>query len=591
MTQTTVVAAATAGIAFLQLGIVIVLLRRRAYHGVNELVLLLGLLGVYTITASLLYVVDRQNAITVLNQVQFISLCFVPFANLNFLLTYYRTKIGAKRFMNGFTLSLSILFTILHFSFPFHPGYDGSVLQFFIGMDPLVHELYHLHTLYQVTAMVIGIFAILRMVVWGNRAYRKQNLILIAAYLIPLAAGLGTVFSSTRQPVDILPFSWCVSLILLGFLYHRDSLFKVAPVDNRLVFEALQDGLLVLDHNRVIVDYTAVTQQYMPELSAECIGVPLIEAAEHIALLKQFANQADSESNPGRQLAGICCTTDSKRWFEIREVAAKPHSSTFTLLLIRDITDWMNTVQALKESNRALHATNEFRSTVMQILSHDLRSPLVAMKAMKQLFQPNGVQKTPMLWEEASEELDELVDRSDMLINHLLLLADVPLSYPVTPIDSDTIIHALPPSLLRYAQRKGVKLTFEPEDCTLVSANMTLLVGALRIVVDNAIKFSYEGGSVVVQVIIQRQTVMFAVNDDGIGFDEASMHAFEADTWGVKHVGTAGEKGPGLGLYVARRCMMHMEGMLKIESKVGAGSTVMLIVNRAFPTQLEGLHD
>lgn len=84
---------------------------------------------------------------------------------------------------------------------------------------------------------------------------------------------------------------------------------------------------------------------------------------------------------------------------------------------------------------------------------------------------------------------------------------------------------------------------------------------------------------------------MFAVNDDGIGFDEASMHAFEADTWGVKHVGTAGEKGPGLGLYVARRCMMHMEGMLKIESKVGAGSTVMLIVNRAFPTQLEGLHD
>ncbi len=591
MTQPTLIAATTACIALFQLCSSMLLLARWSYKGVKEFFLFLGLLFVYTLTASLLYWVSDQAMSGLLKRIQFASLCFIPFANLNFLQTYFRAKIGMKRFVNGFTLSLSLLFTLLYCIIPFHPGYPDAVLPYYDGLPAFAYELHHLHSMYQVTCVSLGMFAILRMVVLGSGAYRRQNIILIAAYVIPLLAGLSTLFSATRQAFDVLPFSFLISLSLMGFLFFRDSFFKVAPLNNQLEFEALQDGLLVLDENRVIVDYTAAARTCMPELSGDYIGVPLAEAAQHVSLLKEYWRERGRGEQQSMDMKGLCYLSDSKQWFEIREVAAKPQTSTFTLLLIRDITYLMEVVQALQTSNKVLQETTRFRNTVMQILSHDLRAPLVAMKSMKHLYQPNEGRQPLMLWDEASGELDDLIDRSDMLINHLLLLTDLQASYPITTLDTDTLLSSLPSFLLRYAQKKCVAISFEPEDCALIMGNGTLLAGTLRILVDNAIKFSDQGGTIVLRVAIQPRTVMITVEDEGSGFDDASLHAFEQDVWGVSQIGTSGEKGPGLGLYVAKRCMTHMQGYIRIEQKMDAGSKVSMIINRAFPTPTEDVYD
>lgn len=126
------------------------------------------------------------------------------------------------------------------------------------------------------------------------------------------------------------------------------------------------------------------------------------------------------------------------------------------------------------------------------------------------------------------------------------------------------------------AARKGVEFVIEPDsECTAVF-DMKWTLEALSNVVDNAVKYTPEGGRVCVRVKAYEMFVSILVEDTGRGItEEESARIF---TRFYRSPRSAAEEGVGVGLYLAREILRREGGYIGVRSKPGAGSVFSLFL-------------
>jgi len=122
------------------------------------------------------------------------------------------------------------------------------------------------------------------------------------------------------------------------------------------------------------------------------------------------------------------------------------------------------------------------------------------------------------------------------------------------------------------ASKKGITLNNKIADCR-AWADPDMVQTVIRNLVDNALKFSHEGGEISVSASRQRGTVEISVADVGVGMsNKISKHVFDLDQK-TSNDGTAGEKGTGLGLPLCADLIEKNHGEIWVESEPGKGST------------------
>jgi PAS domain S-box-containing protein len=111
-----------------------------------------------------------------------------------------------------------------------------------------------LHAIYSYVAIFAGIFFLLRHVVKTSRAYQSQAAILLTAVLIFISGNLLVILDLLPfKGVDITPFSFTVSSLILSYGLFRHQLFDLMPVASEMILQNIGDGVLVLDANKRIV--------------------------------------------------------------------------------------------------------------------------------------------------------------------------------------------------------------------------------------------------------------------------------------------------------------------------------------------------
>lgn len=108
-----------------------------------------------------------------------------------------------------------------------------------------------------------------------------------------------------------------------------------------------------------------------------------------------------------------------------------------------------------------------------------------------------------------------------------------------------------------------------------------LLWHILQNLLNNALKYSPQGGKIYVDIIAQEKTVTFRIQDQGIGISQESQkHLFEpfyrADN--VENIA-----GTGLGLSIVRKCVEAYQGQIFVDSQLGKGTTFTVILPRQQP--------
>jgi signal transduction histidine kinase len=233
---------------------------------------------------------------------------------------------------------------------------------------------------------------------------------------------------------------------------------------------------------------------------------------------------------------------------------------------------------------------SEFVSTV----SHELRTPLTTIKALTRLLMREGLDETKR--REYVETISVECDRQIDLVLNLLDLSRIEggvLRVTHERVDVQEVISSVVKSETRSAEKRRHDLRFDPNpEVPPVCADPKELRRVLSNIVENAIKYTPDGGSIVLSALQQDGQVAINVADNGRGIPPEDMpilfdkfhrgrpaphsEAMRGATTDAEFLEDADVSGVGLGLYLARNVMEQMGGRITVESQVGQGSTFKL---------------
>ena len=123
------------------------------------------------------------------------------------------------------------------------------------------------------------------------------------------------------------------------------------------------------------------------------------------------------------------------------------------------------------------------------------------------------------------------------------------------------------------AAEKKIQLVNEINNELTVNADKHILSLALRNLISNAIKYSFENGKIRISADKIDGRISLAISDNGTGMSESTLAKLLRQEALTSEVGTGNEMGTGLGLMVSREYLLKMGSDLTVESILGKGST------------------
>lgn len=235
----------------------------------------------------------------------------------------------------------------------------------------------------------------------------------------------------------------------------------------------------------------------------------------------------------------------------------------------------------LEELNEQLKSTLWQRENLYSVLAHDLRSPFTTIVGFSEILESSTSSFEP---KKASEYASK-IKKSAL---DVLKMTDSILEW-VTELKSLSEISVTEHDLLRtakkacsvlepYAKSKGVELQFNVKEGLFLSTDHRMLGTIIRNLVSNAIKFSYKGKTVTIEISEIEQFHKISIVDCGLGMDAESVRRILSRKGECSSPGTCGEKGSGLGLMLVLEFTHKIKGEFEIESQLGEGSRFTLLL-------------
>ena len=233
----------------------------------------------------------------------------------------------------------------------------------------------------------------------------------------------------------------------------------------------------------------------------------------------------------------------------------------------------------LENARSVAEKANLAKSDFLSSMSHELRTPLGAILGFAQLLESGTPPPTPG----QKRSVDQILKAGWYLlelINEILDLALIEsgkLSLSLEPVTLQEVMQECAVMVESQAQQCGINVTF-PHLATpyFVNADRTRVKQLLINLLSNAIKYNTEGGTVSVTCALSPpDAIRISVRDTGAGLSaEQIAQLFQP----FNRLGQEahGEQGTGIGLVVCKRLVELMDGVIGVESTVGAGSVFWL---------------
>jgi len=225
------------------------------------------------------------------------------------------------------------------------------------------------------------------------------------------------------------------------------------------------------------------------------------------------------------------------------------------------------------ESKRLDDVRRDFVANV----SHELRTPLSAVKSVIETLQGGAVEE-PDVARDFLARAETEVERLVQLLEELLALSRLEsgdLRFTEHPLDMRDVVRSVGQRMAPHAQRAGVELRVDVDGRMQgVSGDPAALERAIVNLVDNAIKFTPEGGSVDLSSRADDGSVTIVVTDTGAGIDPLDLPRVFERFFKADRARQGG--GTGLGLAIVKHTVEAHGGSIGVDSQLGAGSVFRL---------------
>jgi two-component system phosphate regulon sensor histidine kinase PhoR len=350
-----------------------------------------------------------------------------------------------------------------------------------------------------------------------------------------------------------------VELLASAIRRMRDSLAAEAALAESerrltaLVFAKLPDGLVVLDARLHVLE---ANEQFCRMIGISTpSGRALYDLLRHRSLYEAFENALAS----GKSVEKTVRLADEIVW-QVRVVPLPPGARAAAVGVLRDVT--------------RLERTESMRRTFVADVSHELRTPIASIAAAAETLEEAGPDEVER------HELVALIQRQSAhmkeLIDDLMDLAEIEsgsVELKKEMVEVTDLLREAARDLASSAAQRRVEIVVVGDGDVSAFGDKRRLGQVVRNLVDNAVKFSPEGGPVILQAFREPGTAGFTVTDHGPGIPRSERDKIFQRFYQIDRSRSKTRPGSGLGLSIVKHILQLHGGTVAVEGEPGQGST------------------
>lgn len=245
------------------------------------------------------------------------------------------------------------------------------------------------------------------------------------------------------------------------------------------------------------------------------------------------------------------------------------------------VPDYLETEHIVDAFNSLLgrmQTLDASRQDFVANVSHELKTPITSMKVLAESLLAQ--QDVPAeLYREFMVDISEEIEREDKIINDLLALVKLDKAAAelnISSVDINQLTEIILKRLRPIARKRNVEVVLVSKREIIAEVDEVKLSLILTNLVENAIKYNREQGTVEVTLDADHQFFTVQVADTGIGIPEESLSQIYERFYRVDKSHSREIGGTGLGLAITRNAVLLHRGSIKVESTEGEGTTFLV---------------
>jgi signal transduction histidine kinase len=406
----------------------------------------------------------------------------------------------------------------------------------------------------------------------SHSLYQSQSRIMLTGMAFPWAANFMYIAGLNPLPsLDLTPIALTLANLFLSISFLRYRFMDLRPIAQNSVFNAIQDGVVVLDNKERIIDINPVAT-FIFQDAIDLLGREIKTLIPEWSKWRMTNPHGEIKQEISIHLAGIPLTF-SLRTTSMLDQRGKPNGR---ILLISDITEQ-------KQAHEQIMEASHLKSQLLANLGHDLRSPLGAIIGYAEMLKDGSFGPMSQNQVKASSEILDGANQLLSFINNLVGQAQIETGKIILreyPFDVNEVVGPLLSTLNFHAYKKGLALVeyIDPALPQRLVGDQFWLRQIVMNLVHNAVKFTEKGSVTVRFVKCDKDFWSIQVADTGIGIPlEAQKRVFEAFEQ-VNSMENSKQSGFGLGLSIVAKLTSIMNGKIELESEAGKGCTFTIIL-------------
>src|SRR5688572_1005494 len=322
------------------------------------------------------------------------------------------------------------------------------------------------------------------------------------------------------------------------------------------IISSMSDGLIATDHQQRILLTNDAAEELLTFRTPEARGRQLWEVVPIEGVLK-----AVTEVSLTGQRKTVSVGPVEGKYLEVT-VTRLPLRPAGFIIVAHDVTETMR--------------YEELRKEFVANVSHELRTPLTVIKGYVETLADGAIDDRGRAMQYL-QTVGKHTEHLTHLVNDLLSLSRLDSTTAIPsprPVHLGRVANKISELMTPAAAKKGQKLLTQIADgLRPVVGNPEYLERAVTNLVDNAIKYSKEGGLVKVNVRSEGEQAIVEVSDNGIGIAEEEMPRIFERFYRVDRSRARDMGGTGLGLSIVKHIVQAHAGTVEVHSTPGVGST------------------
>lgn len=355
------------------------------------------------------------------------------------------------------------------------------------------------------------------------------------------------------------------------------EMLKESEIRYRKLFESSKDGILIINaHSGKIIDVNHNLTKILDMKEEELIGKAIWE----ILIFNNIINSEETylelqndenihtytiENSQGKIIEAEI-VSNSYEFGHKREIQCN----------IRDISERKKQEMELEETQKRLEELHITKDKFFSLITHDLRSPFSSILGYSDLMLHRLVENDYSQLAAFTKAIHNASGKAMNLLANLIEWSRSQVGKLEFKPESISLLVSID-NALKYtidsANQKSITIIKDIPEDFFVYIDREMFEVIIRNLISNAIKFTHKGGQVFFKAYRQSESILFVVQDSGIGMDENTKNKlFRLEGFGSKD-GTEKEKGTGLGLLITKEFINKHNGNIWVESEPGKGST------------------